>query len=225
VQMCMGLLRAEVWAPEGKRNLSRVSARVVPDLQHPVVVAHARLLVLGGDNARLHEELLVAGGKLQQGRLVPLGSDNVARALESAARERPRRVPRAVEQDLVRLWREVREPLQKTLEHSMAERSEALSMRLAERCEKEAADQEAILHELERSIRADLKESAQLAMWETRERDQYERDRQAMRTRLEAIPAEIIREASAIRARYANPSSRLFPVAVSYLVPASMVRS
>jgi len=225
VQMCMGLLRAEVWAPEAKRKLSRVSARAVSGLEHPLVVAHARLLVLGGDNVRLHEELLVAGGRLQQGRLVSLGSDHVARALESATRDRLRKVPGAVEQDLVRLWGGVREPLQKTLEHCMEERAETLAARLAERCDKEVADQEAILRELERSIRADLKETAQLDLWDTKERDQYERDRQSMRTRLEVIPDEIIRETRAIRTRYANPSSRLFPVAVSYLLPASMVRS
>jgi len=31
VQMCLRLLRAEIWAPEGQRKLHRVSARVVPD--------------------------------------------------------------------------------------------------------------------------------------------------------------------------------------------------
>jgi superfamily II DNA or RNA helicase len=225
VQMCVGLLRAEVWAPEGVRKLSRVSARVVTALEHPLLVAHARLVVLGGDNARLHEEVLVAGGALHQGTFKPLGSEHVARALENAARERPRRVPKNLEQDLVRLWGPAREPLQRTLEARMTERADSLAAALAERSDKEASDHEAILRELERSLRADLKENAQLDMWESKEREQYERDRQAMKTRLEALPDEIIRETQSIRARYDHPSSRLFPVAVSYLVPSSMVRA
>ena len=223
VQMCVGLLRAEVWAPEGKRNLSRVSARLVTGIEHPIVVAHARLLILGGDNGRLHEELLVAGGKLQQGRFVALGADHLERALKEA--KGTRKVPGPIEKDLARLWSDTREPLQKTLESRMAERAESLTTHLAERCEKEESDQEKILRELAAGIEADLKENRQLELFDGKEREQYERDRQSMSTRLAAIPGDIERETKAIRARYANPSSRLFPVAVSYLVPASMVRS
>ena len=44
---------------------------LAPDhaLQHPVVIAHARLVVIGGDSHRLHEELIQAGGELREGRL------------------------------------------------------------------------------------------------------------------------------------------------------------
>jgi len=61
-------------ASKARRN-SRVSARVVTALEHPLLVAHARLVVLGGDNARLREEVLVAGGALHQGTFKPLGSE------------------------------------------------------------------------------------------------------------------------------------------------------
>jgi hypothetical protein len=223
VQMCVGLLRAEVWAPEGKRNLSRVSARLVTGVEHPIVVAHARLLILGGDNGRLHEELLVAGGKLQQGRFVALGADHLERAVKEA--KGTRKVPAPIEKDLARLWDSTREPLQKALETRMAERSEALTAHLADRCEKEASDQAKILRELAAGIEADLKEKPQLELFDGKEREQFERDRQSMSTRLAAIPGDIERETKAIRARYASPSSRLFPVAVSYLVPTSMVRA
>ncbi|KKL69031.1 hypothetical protein LCGC14_2119050, partial [marine sediment metagenome] len=33
------------------------------------------------------------------------------------------------------------------------------------------------------------------------------------------IPGEIERETEAIRARFANPQARMFPVAVTFLVP------
>ncbi|MFM8218836.1 MAG: helicase, partial [Planctomycetaceae bacterium] len=66
-QMCLRLLRAEVWAEKGRSKLQRVTARVVQNevLGTPVVIAHARLVVIGGDSFRLHEELIAAGGTIQ----------------------------------------------------------------------------------------------------------------------------------------------------------------
>jgi len=40
-----------------------------------------------------------------------------------------------------------------------------------------------------------------------------------LRHRLEQIPAEIEQETELIRARFAEPQARLFPVAVTFLVP------
>src|SRR5271157_1552040 len=64
VQMCLRLLRAEVWSEAGRKKLHRIEARVVPDsaLPTPAVIAHARLVVIGGDSYRLHEEIITAGG-------------------------------------------------------------------------------------------------------------------------------------------------------------------
>jgi hypothetical protein len=38
------------------------------------------------------------------------------------------------------------------------------------------------------------------------------------------IPNEIAQETATIRARFANPQPRLFPVAVTYLVPEKLAR-
>lgn len=51
------------------------------------------------------------------------------------------------------------------------------------------------------------------------ERDQFERNKDAMRARAQEIPGEIERETEAIKARFANPQARIFPVAVTFLVP------
>lgn len=69
-QKCLRLLRAEVWAEKGRSKLQRVTARVVPNaiLDTPAVIAHARLVVIGGDNYRLHEELIAAGGFIKEAR-------------------------------------------------------------------------------------------------------------------------------------------------------------
>lgn len=56
VQMSLRLLRAEVWSREGNKALHRVTARVVPNhvLDVPAVIAHARLVVTGGDLSSFH---------------------------------------------------------------------------------------------------------------------------------------------------------------------------
>jgi hypothetical protein len=42
---------------------------------------------------------------------------------------------------------------------------------------------------------------------------------QSLRVRLDAIPQEIAAEQAAIERRYADPAHRLFPAAVTLLVP------
>jgi len=50
-------------------------------------------------------------------------------------------------------------------------------------------------------------------------KQQHERDLAALRRRYNEIPDEIEREAVHIRSRFRNPSARLFPVAVTWLIP------
>ena len=56
-------------------------------------------------------------------------------------------------------------------------------------------------------------------MFSSSEREQYNRNVAALQARLAQIPVEIEQETAAIRARYAAPQPRLFPVAVTFLVP------
>jgi hypothetical protein len=60
----------EVWAEKGRSKLQRVTARVVPNdiIDTPVMIAHARLVVIGGDSHRLHEEIIAAGGLIKEGK-------------------------------------------------------------------------------------------------------------------------------------------------------------
>lgn len=76
VRMCLHLLRAELWATETRRQLHRVSARLIPNsaLDTPAVIAHGRILVLGGDSQRLHEEIISTGGTLTEGRFRRIGT-------------------------------------------------------------------------------------------------------------------------------------------------------
>lgn len=105
----------------------------------------------------------------------------------------------------------------------MKDRTKTLQSRLDERAEAEVAAMRSGIGELITSIRAQLHDAQpQLELFSTPEREQLERDRSALERRLTDLPQEMAREEERIRSRYAKPSPRLFPVSVTYLVPAGL---
>ncbi|MCB0190090.1 MAG: DISARM system SNF2-like helicase DrmD, partial [Caldilineaceae bacterium] len=223
VQMSLRLLRAEVWSREGAKRLQRATARVVPShlIDTPVVIGYARLVITGGDSQRLHEEIITAGGEIREGRFRRLNVGQVQEALAAAS---PTPVSNAVATRLINLWPALQPALMRSLEVRGDERSDSLANVLADRANKEAADIRSVLQELARTIGDELAEPepVQLSLWSPAERDQLVRNEAALRRRLEQIPAEIEQEMALIRSRYADPQPRLFPVAVTFLIPDRM---
>jgi superfamily II DNA or RNA helicase len=228
VQMCQRLLRAEIWSLGTKtKRLSRVSACVVDDsaLTHPVVIAHGRIVVLGGDNHRLHEEIITAGGALIEGRFSRLNVGETKAALQ-AATSTP--APAAIEARFQALWSKQQDALLTALEARRVERTKNLEKNLDELAEKEVNKLRTVMTELQRAIQAELerKDGPQLMLdlgGDEPGKQQRERDLAALRNRLKEIPGEIERESNYIRSRFANPSARLFPVAVTWLIPRKAV--
>jgi superfamily II DNA or RNA helicase len=220
VQMCLRLLRAEVWSSENQKRLHRVTARLVPrgTFDAPLAIAHGRIVVLGGDNQRLHEEVIAAGGTLRHGRFARLNVGEVREALAAAL---PLPAPDAVRDRLMDLWPQHAESLLSALMARMGERTAGLQRTLEERATKEQADIRSVLIELRETILAELDEPEvqQFYLFKPTELEQLERNKDSLRARVERIPQEIEEETSAIRARYADLTPRLFPVAVTYLVP------
>jgi hypothetical protein len=223
VQMSLRMLRAEVWSVKGRKRLHRITARAVPDhvLNAPAVVAHARLVVIGGDSHRLHEEIITAGGMLREGRFSRLNLGELETLLAAATNDE---AYEPMQKRLLELWDRFAPALAQSLEARMKERTSGLQKKLGERAGKEAEDIRAILLELKKAIDTELDEPEyqQLTMFDDPERDQFERNKDFLRERSKAIPAEIERETAAINARYADPQSRMFPVAVAFLVPARL---
>ncbi|WP_448560427.1 hypothetical protein [Trichothermofontia sp.] len=100
VQMCVRLLRAEMWASGERKSLHRVTAQVVRSsaLDTPAVVAYGRLVILGGDQQRLHEEVITAGGRIREGRFRRFESLLELRQVMNAVLPDP--VPAATKQHL-----------------------------------------------------------------------------------------------------------------------------
>ncbi|MCB0129837.1 MAG: DISARM system SNF2-like helicase DrmD [Caldilineaceae bacterium] len=225
VQMSLRLLRAQAWSNQGQTDLHRVVARMVPDslLQHPAMIGFGRLVVTGGDSQRLHEEVIYAGGEIRQQRFRRF--DTQARLNEVMRAASPDAVPTSVTDQLTLLWDSIEQPLLRSLEARMEERTRNLDSILDRRRDKELADIGAVLGELERSIRAELDtEPQQLSLFNQDERDQYIRNVSALEARLAQIPVELAEEEELIRRRYAAPEPRLFPVAVMFLIPKRIAR-
>jgi superfamily II DNA or RNA helicase len=232
VQMCLRLLRAELWSeatlPSQRHRLSRVTARVVPGdmLLTPAVLGHVRVVVTGSEGTRLHEEVVLAGGTIEAGRLVRAGEEDLKTWLAAATGELP---PTHVLGRLTELWPALAEPLAGTLANRSSAKRRSLDKLIASRCDEEAAAMQDILTELERSIRAALDDSGywhQASLFEIEsERDQLRKDRQALTDRLASLPAVRDQETAALRHRYADPVARWFPAAITFLVPASIAHA
>jgi hypothetical protein len=121
-------------------------------------------------------------------------------------------------------WPDVEAPLVAALQQRARDRAQALQRTLERRADEDVAAVGAVLDELRRSIEATLAEPAhqQLELFSAAERDQLQRDTDALRRRVAQIPADLQRETAAVRARYAEPVPRLFPVAVSVVVPRAL---
>lgn len=220
VQLALALLRAEVWQSEGGQ-LARVTMRaadpaIVPEM---LAVAHGRLVVTGADGHRLHEEVVAAAVPLEDptadGRL------GVGAVREALVASRAAGVPRAMRGHLAARLETIRPQLLAGLEARSRERAQSLGRTLVDRADGEAQAIAAVLSELRAAIEAELspRELPQLQLFNPDERRQLERDLEALRARLARIPEDIERETEAIRRHYADPQPRLFPAAITLLVP------
>jgi hypothetical protein len=226
--MSLRLLRAEVWSRESKKGLKRITARLLPDhvLPGPAMIGHARLVVIGGDCHRLHEEIITAGGLFKEGRLTKMNLGQVQDALAAAGTDEP---TEAVKEKLFALWPKHAPLLAQFLEARMRDRTDGLRKALTDLANKEMANITAVLTELRKTIEEklddpELNQPVLFPEFSDLERQQYERNVEALRARVRAIPEEIEKETAAIRARFADPEPRMFPVAVTFLVPERMAR-
>jgi ERCC4-related helicase len=225
VDRCLRLLREAMWG--GSIDLHRMTIRVVSDqeLAEPAVIAHGRLVVTGGDGERLHEQLITAGGYLRGGQLVRMTRvSEVDAALATAPQSDS--VPERLRQQFRGLWPSIGDKLDGALRARARERSNALEREVRRREGQEIEAITAVLTELAAAIRGELHspEILQMSLFTDEEdRAQAERDRNALEHRLDQIPGELEREIAAIRMRYERTEPRLFPVAVTWLVPRSIM--
>jgi superfamily II DNA or RNA helicase len=222
VRMALALLRAEVWGTGN--HLHRVTVRYAEHrLGVPVAVAHGRLVITGASGHRLHEQLIFAGLRLGEGRPERLGVQETESALELA---RATAVPVTLAERMVPELQAAAEPLRAALQARAGDRARQLTATLQGRSREEQQQVKETLSELAATIRREAfgEHGDQLQLitgleLDAGDRAQVERDLRSLRARLDLIPEEIEREQTAIARRYADPVHRLFPAAVTLLVP------
>lgn len=229
VQMCLRLLREEIWKLDDVKRLHRVAVRTVPDseLRVPAVAVWSRLVIIGGDHHRLHEELTLAGGELEHKRFARIAQVGKLEAL--VAQGSPIEPDQALFDVLKDRFERHEDALMAAVEARSRDRLKFLENTLDRRMKSEIADVRTVLDELEASIRKELKSDRQggqlyLPGFSPEEMAQVKKDVHALETRLARIPEERDKEKTAIEKHYADPVDRTFPVAVVFLVPQSQAR-
>ena len=223
VRLSLALLRAEVWGTG--HHLHRVTMRYAePTLTAPVAVAHGRLVITGRTGHRLHEQVIAAAVRLGSGGPERLNVEQTEEALSTA---RDTGVPATLRDRLVPQLADCSDALRSALQARAADRARQLRVTLELRSREDQERVAATLSELESTIRREAfgDAGAQLQLitgleLDAGDRRQVARDVEALRERLDRIPTEIGAEQEAIRARYAEPTHRLFPAAITLLMPA-----
>jgi hypothetical protein len=226
VQMCLRLLREELWKLDDVKKLHRITVKAVADseIESPVAIAWSRLVITGGDHHRLHEEITLSGGELKHNNFARIPQIGKLESLVKNAE--PIEPSSELFAILKKRFESSEESLLSTIEARSRERLKFLENTLERRKTSEISDLQSILDELEKNVRKELEKqpNAQLEFEFTKEeRDQVSLDRNSLDARLARIPEEKERETDAIEKRYEGLTDRTFPVAVEFIVPRSML--
>jgi superfamily II DNA or RNA helicase len=226
VQMCLRLMRAEVWAQSDVKKMHRIDVRCLPTsgLDELAVAVVSRLVVTGGKHHRLHEELTVAGGYMKDNSFsrearVTQVNDWVDKATTIQAGER-------LFDGLKRRFDRNQDSILQAVEARSRDRLKNLETTLETRKQQEIENITTVLDELERAIHQELLKAVEpeqllfkFPEYSDEERTQVRRDTEALKLRVARIPDEKKQEIEAIRERYEGYAVRTFPVAVIFLVP------
>lgn len=224
VQKAQRLLRRSLWSVDSPLN--RVTAVVVDDLEESFVAAVTRMVLVGRGGVRLHEEVFLAGVRLEGRRAM---AEEKAEAAIDKALDRERL---AVADDLVRdqlcdLWNVPDAPLRLRLEESMQTRAGRRHELVIEQLAKRQAADIQRAKEIFAAFRANLRDS--LARLKAEEDDaqgqlftdpdqmrQWRRDIDAMSRRLDELDDEEAREIAAVTDRYADVKPHTTAAAVVF---------
>ena len=228
VAQCTRYLRSAIW--EGRVRLHRVTCITahLPEViagDSVLVAAFGRLVVVGGDGARLHEEVIMAGRELPatgRSRRVELDANRYAEvraALEAsldpgACRLGPPRVLR----HLAEQWADFAPLLAEDLSRRAEQQKASLERDFASRSRAESDRTTAVFDQLAATLRRALEGPGALQLsfedLTAPERTQVERDRRAWQARLDGLEADRARELAAVERRYQDVRPLVFPFAI-----------
>ena len=221
VARCLRTLRAQVWGAAVDRKINRVTVRYA-DVDEPVAVAHARVVVNGADGSTLDEVIEPAAVRIG-GRHGRLNVAETRAAVASATADAP---PEHVRDRYVDQWERLQPSLEEALRVRAEEMREQRSRRMDAKREAEEKRLRGTLADLQSSIQRrldELQESENVQQlrleFDSDERKQFDADAKALQERIERIGDDVDKEVDILRRRYAVRDVNWFPVAVELLVP------
>ncbi len=232
------LLRSAIWG--GRAALNRIAAlRFAPPpeagIDGPLVAVFARLVVVGADGRRLHEEIMLAARIMPpsgRSRRIELDQPRYgalrASVEDALAPDACRLAPESARLDFVRRWAELEPLLAADVQQRAGERLGSLRRTLDRRRAEEARNVETVFTQLRATLDSALEGPGLVQLTfdqlEEPERRQLERDREAWRSRRDGLGEEKERELAAIKHRYDAVRELRFPFAVALCVPEGVNR-
>ncbi|QKD80086.1 DISARM system SNF2-like helicase DrmD [Actinomyces marmotae] len=214
-------LRANLFSPQPQ--MSRVTAVVLPGLEHSCAASLSRLVLVGRGGLRLHEEVFVTGVRLR-GHRVAKGT--LSRVLDRALDPDGYRLAGPeVRSRLTDLWNDGGH-LRARLVEETERRAVTLQNRVAANLEERRQADSQRVHDIFAAFRANLADSLErlhaeereqqgmLALWAEDQRHQRAQDVRAMKDRLADLDDEEAREAEAMALRYQDVRPYVSPVAL-----------
>ena len=228
VDQAQRLLRSAVWGEQSPlARVAGVRAPLPDDIgdDELLVTVLTRLVLVGTDGVRLHEEVYLAGrvippsGRSRRLELEERRFETIRRAVEDALDPGACTPadPASCER-LAALWPELRELVAGDVRARAERRRGSVERELARRRDEDLARVDAVVEHMRRSLTEALAspETEQLSFeqLDQPERRQLEADRAAWRSRLASLDDDRARERATVERRYRDVRSLTFPVAV-----------
>jgi superfamily II DNA or RNA helicase len=228
VDQSQRLLRSALWGEQTTlARVTGVSAELPDDIRpsEMLVTALTRLLLVGADGARLHEEVFFAAravpptGRSRRLELEERRFELVRHAVEAALDPDACRPadPDACRR-LVEIWPEIRDLLSADVAARAEARTAALERELARRKSEDLDRVDAVAEHMRRSLSEALREAQPTQLrfedLDEPERRQFEVDRAAWQARLDRLDDDRTHERAAVERRYVGVRTLTFPVAV-----------
>lgn len=232
VAQCTRLLRTGIWGDlAALRRVSAVRAALPAEagIEGLLLAVFARLVVVGSDGSRLHEEVMLTGralpdsGRSRRLELEQPRMSGLRTAVEAALQPDGCRL--GTEQARHRVaeqWERLEPLLAEDVRARASERRSSLSGELGRRAEQEDKRVRSVFAQLDTTLRGALADDGQLRLrfegLDEVERGQLERDHAAWQARLDGLEEERDRELETVRSRYAGLRELVFPIAVAVVV-------
>ncbi len=227
MRRAVGVFRARIWS-DGS-GLNRVSYRVLPDnrLSHPVILAFGRLVAIGALSQRLHEDLIVVGGEIDDRQVYALDEADIKHLLTLDGIHPP--IPREIGDRLRQLFPSHERVLQNLLQERETRAYAELQSLAQRRAEEDATSVARLVEERIKELDKRLHPvTGQLPLFdletlEPEEYQQFEEDRAWLERKLAQLSERRDTEPQKVRASYALKSVRIFPLTVLYLLPQKLL--